>query len=168
VDRRVRPARVTDLDDLTRTHLAAFRAGNGPALAPAVLRNLTFERMRERWQQHLDDPPAGTLLLIAEHEGTVVGSAGAGPCRDDDLDAATTGELYSLYVDPRAWGAGHGAALHDAALVHLSESGLASAVLWVLEGNARARSFYAAHGWTAEGGHREWEDAPLLRLRRGP
>lgn len=161
----MRPACVADLDELARTHLAAFRAGNGPALGPEVLARLTAERMRERWRRHLDDPTAGTLLLIAEHEGALVGSAAAGPVRDDDLDAATTGELYSLYVDPRAWGAGHGAALHDAALAYLARRGFVGAVLWVLEGNAHARAFYRARGWTAEGARRTWEGAPMLRLR---
>ena len=103
-DRIIRPARAKDLDGLTRAHLAAFVAGNGPALAPAVLAGVTAERMWERWKgRHLDAPAAGRLLLVAECGGEIVGTAASGPLRDGDGDDATTGELYSLYVDPDAW-----------------------------------------------------------------
>ena len=131
-----------------------------------MLAGVTAERMRERWKGHLDAPAAGRLLLVAECGGEIVGTAASGPLRDGDGDDATTGELYSLYVDPDAWGVGHGAALHEAALAHLAAGGFARAVLWVLEGNARARSFYAAHGWTDEGDRRDWEGARMLRLAR--
>jgi GNAT superfamily N-acetyltransferase len=148
-DRVIRPARATDVDALTRAHLAAFLAGNGPALPPNVLARITGERMRERWERHFAEPLTGSLLLVAECGGRIVGTAASGPLRDDDDEAAAAaGELYSLYVEPSVWGMGNGAALHDTALAHLAASGFDSALLWVLEGNARARSFYVAHGWS--------------------
>ena len=165
-ERVIRPARPADLDDLTRAHTAAFRAGNGPALKPAVLARVTEERMRQQWERHFADPSAGMLLLVAESAGRIVGIASSGPARDDDVDAATTGELISLYVEPGAWGAGHGAALHDAALAHLVAGGFRRALLWVLGDNARARSFYMARGWADDGGHHDWDGAPVLRMTR--
>lgn len=165
-ERVIRPARLADLEALTRMHLAAFRAGHEAAVAPATLDELTPERMRERWEQRLTAPGAGSVLLVAEGAGRLVGTAGSGPPRDDDVDRATTGELYSLYVDPRDWGAGHGAVLHDAALAHLRGGGFGAAVLWVMEANPRARRFYAARGWSTEGARREWEGAWMVRLSR--
>lgn len=165
-ERVIRPARHADLDELARTHLAAFVAGNGPSLSPAALAGITVERMREQWKRHLDDPPAGRLLLVAESGGRIVGTAASGPPLDDDLDATTTGALYALYVEPGGWGLGHGVALHDAALAHLVAGGCDRAVLWVLEGNARARSFYVAHGWSTDGARQEWEGAPIVRMAR--
>jgi GNAT superfamily N-acetyltransferase len=166
LSRIVRPAAAEDLDALTRTHLAAFRAGNGPLLPRRVLRQITTERMRDRWRSQIESPAPGTLLLVAELGGAIVGTATSGPPRDDEVDAATTGELYSLYVQPRGWGAGHGSALHDAALAHLGATGLHRAMLWVLERNARACAFYAARGWSADGGRSEWEGTPVVRLAR--
>jgi hypothetical protein len=61
---------------------------------------------------------------------------------------------------------GRGGALHDAALAHLVASGLDGALLWVLGGNARARSFYVAHGWSPDGRRHDWEGAPVLRMAR--
>jgi hypothetical protein len=36
----------------------------------------------------------------------------------------------------------------------------------VLEGNARARWFYVAHGWSPDGARHDWEGAPVLRMAR--
>lgn len=51
-------------------------------------------------------------------------------------------------------------------MVELVRGGFASAALWVLEGNARARRFYHAHGWTPDGARRPFMGATLLRLGR--
>jgi hypothetical protein len=48
----------------------------------------------------------------------------------------------------------------------LVASGFDGALLWVLEGNARARSFYVAHGWSPDGARHDWEGAPVLRMAR--
>ena len=51
-----------------------------------------------------DWPRAG--VLVAEQAGAVVGFAAICPTRDDDLDPATAGEVSSIYLLQRAWGAG--------------------------------------------------------------
>ena len=61
---------------------------------------------------------------------------------------------------------GHGVALHQAALEHLVARGFDGALLWVLEANTRARSFYVAHGWSADGACHDWDGATVLRMVR--
>ena len=57
-------------------------------------------------------------------------------------------------------------ALLDAALAALAASGSSEASLWVLEDNARARRFYEARGWRADGAARPWHtDLPLVEVR---
>lgn len=105
---------------------------------------------------------------VAEHDGRVAGFVAVGPARDPDADAAT-GELYAIYVDPPAQGAGLGGRLHDRALECLAALGFTSATLWVFEQNGLARSFYGSRGWTAEPsgvGNDECDRwAPSLRYR---
>jgi GNAT superfamily N-acetyltransferase len=161
----IRPAAPEDLDELVRVHLAAFRAGNGPALSEEALARLTPESDREAWEPVLGGPPERARVLVAETDGGLVGLAGSGPSRDNDA-GGPVGELYALYVDPAAWGEGHGAALHDAALTNLRDSGFRDATLWVLERNHRARRFYAAHGWAGDGARGEFWGAVKVRLRR--
>jgi len=162
--RRLRPARPDDLDELVRVNLAAFRAGNAPALSQDAAAQLSIDAARAQWRQFLEHQPAGATTTVAELAGRLCGFAGAGPTRDDDLDPSI-GELYSLYVDPHLWTQGHGTALHHAALDQLVRSGFASAALWVLEGNERSRRFYRARGWEPDGAQRPFMGANSLRLR---
>lgn len=61
------------------------------------------------------------------------------------------GHVARLYVAPDRWAEGIGRTLHDAAVAHLSAVGYRRSTLWVLEGNARARSWYERLGWRATG-----------------
>ena len=69
----------------------------------------------------------------------------SGPCRHEP----ESGEVYSIYVRPDAWGTGSGWALMDAAVEWLAER-WQEAILWVAEENPRARRFYERYGWVAE------------------
>lgn len=82
----------------------------------------------------------------------MVGFASCGEGRDP----VGEGELYAIYALPEAWGSGVGSALMTAALEALRANGFATASLWVLEDNPRARRFYEREGWT-RGGRREEE-----------
>jgi GNAT superfamily N-acetyltransferase len=146
-------------------HLAAFRAGNGPCLSPEALAELTPEGDRAAWEAVVREPPTGAQVMVAEESGRIVGVAGAGPARDSDL-GSRAGELYALYVAPASWGGGHGTALHQEAIRHLAKGGFDRAVLWVLEGNERARRFYESRGWVDEGGRGEFRGARKVRLEK--
>jgi GNAT superfamily N-acetyltransferase len=125
---------------------------------------LTPARDAEAWEPVLRDTPERARVVVLEDRGALRGVAGAGPARDDDLDRTTTGELYALYVHPDAWGRGYGDALHAAALDHLRAEGFSAAVLWVLEGNHRARRFYADRGWREDGARGSFWDSPKVRM----
>lgn len=87
-----------------------------------------------------------------EDGGEISGFATTGPARDQAQ--AGRGELLALNVDPAAWNRGIGRALIAAARARLFDSGYREAELWVLDGNRRAYGFYAADGWTPDGGKR--------------
>jgi GNAT superfamily N-acetyltransferase len=90
--------------------------------------------------------------IVAGRTGVVVGLAVTGPCRDDDVNSANTGELSLLYVDPLAMGLRLGKRLLDAAVAKMRDNGFTDLRLWVLQGNAHARSFYERNGWWHDGG----------------
>jgi ribosomal protein S18 acetylase RimI-like enzyme len=72
-----------------------------------------------------------------------------GESRDDD--AKGLGEVYALYVDPASHRGGVGRMLMADARGRLLESGFGEVILWVLQGNSRARSFYEGEGWRPDG-----------------
>ncbi len=75
-----------------------------------------------------------------------------GPSRDED--AVGLGEIYALYVDPGRHEGGVGRMLMAHARRRLRKAGFEAAVLWVLEGNDRAASFYEREGWNPDGATR--------------
>ncbi len=108
------------------------------------LDRLTVEDRLPLWERHLADDDSATL--VAEIDGIVLGFALLGPDRDD----RSKGEVRAIYLDPLAWRRGIGRALMLSSEEMLSER-FATANLWVLDQNARARRFYEAVGWTGDG-----------------
>jgi GNAT superfamily N-acetyltransferase len=114
------------------------------------------------WQGILSAPD-GVLVADVPEQG-VRGVARFGADPDDEL----CGHVFSLYVHPDAQGLGLGRTLLHAAAEKLRAAGYGTATLWVFAGNDDARAFYAAQGWTPDGGTRVEEayGEPELRLRR--
>jgi ribosomal protein S18 acetylase RimI-like enzyme len=83
----------------------------------------------------------------------LVGFVTFGGSRDDDAEGL--GEVYALYVDPDRYRGGVGRLLMAEARERLSEAGFSEAILWVLQGNDRARGFYEGEGWKPDGATRE-------------
>jgi GNAT superfamily N-acetyltransferase len=112
------------------------------------------EQSAEGWRTGLAraTPPAQTVVAVAD--GEIVGFAGIGVARDEPPGV---GELYTIYVEPDAWGRGCGRALMAEMLSRLRAEGFSEAVLWVLEDNPRTRRFYELCGWAADGGMKEEE-----------
>jgi RimJ/RimL family protein N-acetyltransferase len=88
-------------------------------------------------------------------DGEIKGFAGGGAARDDDVTGA--GEVFAIYLLAEHWGTGIGRRLMEAVTESLVEAGFKEAVLWVLEGNARARRFDEAAGWLRDGAAKDDE-----------
>ena len=83
--------------------------------------------------------------MVAEDEaGSLLGFARGGPERDGT--PGYDGEIYAVYVLPQRWRAGTGRCLITACARQLAALGFRGVMLWVLEGNTRARAFYEALG----------------------
>ena len=96
--------------------------------------------------------PTLPQTVVAVEADAILGFATTAPGRD--ADTADQGEICALYVEPDVWGRGVGRALAAAARGNLCRLGFTQAMLWVVAGNARARQFYQADGWTPDGQHR--------------
>jgi len=172
----VRLAEVRDARAVTRAHVAAWQVAYRGIFPDSFLDDMTREledRVR-RWERIIVSPDVpGTVTIVAELDGEVVGWLGYGPTRDDDLAPAErggTGEVYGIYVHPDRWGSGAGRALLGEGVARLEEAGFVQATLWVLEDNRSARRFYEHHGWRHDGAREVFERAGVrpmeLRYRR--
>ncbi|ROQ88932.1 L-amino acid N-acyltransferase YncA [Streptomyces sp. 2132.2] len=89
-------------------------------------------------------------LVAVDEDDVPVGWICFGPYRGV-TDATAPGEVYALYVEPALMGRGIGRALLQAVHQHTEARRFATFQLWVLRDNARARRFYAAAGYAADG-----------------
>lgn len=162
----IRAAGADDASALARIQRRGWLHAYAGFVDPEVMTAHPIEASEDRWGEMLANP--ATATWVWDQGGPVAGFATVGPSRDDDA-AGDTGELYAIYVDPHAQGAGLGTVLLARAVEGLRERGWQRATLWTFEANSLARRFYERHGWVPEpesaGLHAEdW--APSIRYRR--
>jgi GNAT superfamily N-acetyltransferase len=143
----LRPATPADALAVATVHVRSWQAGYRGLLADEYLESLRAEDRAKHYTFGSGDPNVPSTV-VAELHGRICGFASIAASRDL---AADTGELLALYVDPDAWSTGAGRALLQNARARMHARGFASAVLWILDGNARAKRFYEIDGWVAEG-----------------
>ena len=148
----IRPARMEDVPEIAVVHVRSWQAAYRGLLPQAYLDGLDPSQRIGRWERSLsatDWSHGGTL--VADTGGRLSGFVSFGPARDDDADSRQAGEIYAIYLVPAAWDEGIGRQLMAAALDRLAEAGYHQVILWVLDSNVRARRFYEAGGWLADG-----------------
>jgi putative acetyltransferase len=135
----VRPARDADVREAALVAAAVAEEGF-LGLQPPVDLDLRAERYRELIEQD--------ALWVLEHEGAVVGYAGA--------PVTVPGVLsVGMAIVASARGNGGGRALLDAIKEHARSAGAHKISLEVWTDNARAISLYAAAGFEVEGLRRD-------------
>jgi GNAT superfamily N-acetyltransferase len=127
-------------------------AGFGPLL-PEVDWD-AFADAGNRMALRIEQGPA--RFALAEAEGELGAYAAFGPSRDPDAGGAV-GEMWTLFVRPRAWRQGLGRALTEYALGELDAAGFREATVWSFADNHRANAFYEAMGFARDGTARRQE-----------
>jgi GNAT superfamily N-acetyltransferase len=164
----IRAATARDVPALARVQVRAWLHAYSGFLDPEEIAARPVEVREPQWRAALDDPSNPAVTVVWDQDGVVAGFATTGPARDEDLDGAW-GELYALYVDPPAQGAGLGARLLADAHERLAAAGRTHASLWTFAASDQAIAFYERFGWRRDGDappHPEHWAAPSVRLRR--
>jgi GNAT superfamily N-acetyltransferase len=140
----IRPATLDDVVPMGTLWLRAALAGYEGIFPPDAPKPTATE-LTERWRQAIGRGPSAIAALVACHgsRDAVVGTVAA----EIKPGGPYMAQVGRLYVDPDHWGRGIGRRLHDDVLEHLRAGGQGVVALWVLEGNARARSMYERWGW---------------------
>lgn len=144
----IRPALESDIPAISEVHLASQRAAYRSFFPHQFFEANTRENSRAIWRERLFAAPPLNLHLATDR-GRVAGFVGFGTSpRFDDGNHA---EIRVLHVHPDYWRRGVGTTLLGFAESRLAEAGFAEATLWVYTRNDRARRFYEAKGWLADG-----------------
>jgi GNAT superfamily N-acetyltransferase len=133
----IRTATIDDARALAEVHVASWLAAYRGLVHDDVLDRLSVDARADQWDEWLRAGETRTLVA-------------------GDVDGFVTfreinGEVRALYVAPDRVRRGIGNAWIDAAHTALLAAGRDEASLWVLEGNAPAFAFYAAHGYVPDG-----------------
>jgi len=139
----IRPLEKTDVPRIAEIHVFAQRT----VYRGVVPDEFLFGKMtvQKRIEYFCENETEGYVL----EEGFVKGFITLGPCKDSDKPGCF--ELYRIFVDPFIFGQGIGGKLAEHVEKVAKERGYNEIYLWVLEGNANARSFYARLGYVADG-----------------
>lgn len=159
----IRPLRIDEIEAALRMKNQGWRQAYRGRISQEVLDGLDDDiaAQAEAWRLGFEAERPAPLVAVDDRE-RIVGIAAAGPPRGDNPPAGT--ELFLLYILEEYYGTGLGSELADAVI------GDAGAVLWVLEGNDRAISFYRKLGFTADGGREtlseRWYGLKVIRMVR--
>lgn len=142
---------MADAEDVARVHVAGWQSAYRGVLGDDYLDGLHWSDRYEFWSSELDGPEiAGSGTWVAVWDDLVVGFAGAGPSRDEDLQSRIWWELYGIYVMSDVWGRGVGCLLMERVL-GATPPHVEQVSLWVLAENTRARRFYERQGMCTDG-----------------
>lgn len=158
----IRPATFDDASTISRVHQASREAIYRGMAPDRLVDALSAEEQLDRWQACLRDPDRSTL--VGEESGDIIGFTSLRTARDQDVTHDVFAEMELLYLLPSHWRRGWGTALCDAAEALAVRRGFRNLLLWVMEGNGRARAFYAARGFSEDGAIMD-TIAPELDLR---
>ncbi len=144
----IRRADPQDAEAIAAVHDRSWR-GAYTGIIPYRALNAMVGRRGARWWANAIRRSATVLVL--EVGGEIAGYATLGRNRARQLKQA--GEIYELYLSPEYQGIGFGRRLFNAAREMLAAHGLKGLVVWALEDNTGAISFYQRAGGrdTAEG-----------------
>jgi ribosomal protein S18 acetylase RimI-like enzyme len=125
---------------------------------------MDHSRGTERFRKSIGNE--SDLFCVAEDGVEIIGFLALGSCRDPDIDQSSTGEVYAMYLLPEYWRKGIGRAMSHMADRLLKDRGYSRAVLWVFKDNTKARMFYEAMGFVADGATKVLDmGAPLNAVR---
>jgi len=154
----IRSASVADAEILGEIHYSAWMETYTGLMDERYLQTRSKKASVEMFKKN------GTgNFLVAELDGEVLGFAGYGTSRDEDLE--DSGEIFALYVLKKGQNKGVGKRLLEFAIRLMGDKSQIS--LWVLDSNQNAIQFYQHCGFIHDGKTKvqRHEDTLLKEIR---
>ncbi len=136
-----RLARPGDADPISEVHAGSWRNAYSGMVPHGALARMINRRDAGWW---LNAIRKSTIILVIELGDEIAGYATLGPNRVKTFPQE--GEIYEIYLLPEYQGVGLGAKLFADARFELRRRNYEGLVVWVLEDNENAISFYENAG----------------------
>lgn len=140
----IRPAVPEDAPVLARIQTEAWKVAFGGILSPEALAQATNSEEAQAMHAFVLEHQLAHVSLQCI-DGTPQGMTAWSENRDNL--GCDTAELICIHSLPQFWGHGYGAHMIQHVLEEAKHAGYVRLVLWVFEGNERARRFYEKHGF---------------------
>lgn len=137
----IRPAEIGDAAAIAQAHESSWLGAYSGIIPHRALRAMVNRRGVEWWRNAIRN---ATSILVVDVGGEIVGYATLGRSRTRQLPQQ--GEIYELYLRPEYQGVGLGSRLFAEARNRLRLHGLTGLIVWALEDNTNALSFYEGSG----------------------
>ena len=137
----IRRAEPQDAEAISQVHRDAWMGAYAGIIPHKALIAMVNRRGPQWWANAVRNAAS---VLVADVGGKVVGYATMGRSRARQL--TPEGEIYELYMLPEYQGVGLGSRLFRAARQRLTQMGLRGMVVWALEDNDNALTFYEGAG----------------------
>ncbi|MBZ0162245.1 MAG: GNAT family N-acetyltransferase [Notoacmeibacter sp.] len=154
----IRHAEPEDAGGIAEVHVESWTGAYAGIIPHKALTRMLNRRGREWWASAIS---RAASVLVVEIDGLIAGYATVGRNRARELPQQ--GEIYELYIRPEYQGIGLGMRLFAAAREALADHGLDGLVVWALEDNDGALSFYRGAGGQDVAEGVEVFDAKALR-----
>lgn len=138
----IRPAVASELSDIARVVVDAWRSTFAGLLPDEFLESMSYSHQEQRHRRYFGR--AGVSYYVADEESDgIVGFASGGPARHANFP--NEGEVYALYLLPAYQRRRIGASLFRKVAGDLEEAGCRGLVAFALDNNPN-RDFYARLG----------------------
>lgn len=145
----IRTATPKDIKDIATIHVTAWQVAYKGLIPQSYLDKLSIPKREQAWSNILTN--SNTYTIVHEINGAVVGFANFGHTRDKDKNKNVTGEITSIYLNPRYWRKGLGTQLFEVILEEMKNQEFTEVTLWVLDTNQTACNFYQKMGLKPDG-----------------
>lgn len=139
----IRPANVTDGDQIAEIHIAVWRTTYRSLIPQQVLDRLSVSERAARWRTIISEATVYPVY-VAIQDDQVIGFGCGGVARSGELGQEM--EVYAIYVLEDFQHRGIGSELLKTIFRDFRAHAKTSAGCWVLRGNVTARRFYEKLG----------------------
>jgi ribosomal protein S18 acetylase RimI-like enzyme len=140
---KIRKANVDDVKVISKIYIDTWKTTYQGLVPNDFLNELSYEEAEDKWTNFTNDQIHKSFIYVAINEyEEIIGFAAA----QSSSDVEFRGELYSLYLVPKAQGLGAGRSLISAVAQHFMEEGISSMMVWVMKNNKSGRGFYKRLG----------------------
>ena len=137
-------AEIADAAAIAKVHVDSWRTTYTGIVPADYLARLAYEQREQIWHGTLSAPLGLEFVYVVKDKaGNVIGFASGGPERSGQKKYK--GELFALYLSDQYQRQGIGSQLVSCVAKKLTQQGIQSMLVWVLEDNP-SRRFYEALG----------------------